>query len=105
TWKDDPRAGTSDVHVLYAGKISDRSVVLIDQADRAVLITQPSDDDGWRVEGTTRFDPVDVSPADLNDVLLLPAGEWTWLPLVHDAFPPRTLDGLVGGGADLKPGF
>jgi hypothetical protein len=37
--------------------------------------------------------------------VLLPAGDWTWLPLAHQSFPPRTFDGLVDGGAELKPGF
>jgi hypothetical protein len=103
-WEDDGHVSDADVHVLYAGAIEDRSVVVIRQADRVSTIQQL--DDAWSVGATTRgFDPFDGSPLDLNDLILLPAGDWTWLPLVHDPSPPRTLDGLVDGGAELEPGF
>lgn len=99
------RVSDADVHVLYAGKLADESVVVIRQVDRAIPIFRSADGD-WSVRGATiGFDPVDGAPLDLNDIILLPAGDWTWLPLTHDPSPPRTFDGLIDGGSELKPGF
>ncbi len=99
------RVGKEDVHVLYAGKLGDDTVVLIRQGDRVIPIEQRSDSD-WNVGGVaTGVDPVDGSPIDLNDRILLPTGDWTWLPLRHDPYSPRIVDGLIDGGAELKPGF
>ncbi len=99
------RVSEGDVHVLYAGKLSDRSMVVIAQGDRVITIFKPSDGN-WSVgSAATDIDVTEGTPVDLNDVILLPAGDWTWLPLRHDPSPPRTFDGLIDGGAELEPGF
>ena len=60
------RVSKADVHVLYAGEIADRSVVVIEQSDRVINIFRPSDGD-WSVgDATTGFDPTDGSPIDLT---------------------------------------
>jgi len=102
------RISSQDVHLLYAEKIGDRSVVVVRQGDRLIAMDEPFDR-GWYVEAAEEgFDPFDGSPAKIGDAVLLPNGDWTYLPLRDRGDRPRTVDGLVSpdsayGG--LEPGF
>lgn len=102
------RISSQDVHLLYAEKIGDRSVVVVRQGDRLIAMDEPLDR-GWYVEAAEEgFDPFDGSPARIGDAVLLPNGDWTYLPLRDNGERPRTVDGLVSPDSaygDLGPGF
>lgn len=102
------RISSQDVHLLYAEKIGDRSVVVVRQGDRLIAMDEPLGR-GWYVEAAEEgFDPFDGSPARIGDAVLLPNGDWTYLPLRDSGERPRTVDGLVSPDSaygDLGPGF
>jgi hypothetical protein len=107
-WKDGRGAGAdsrfarmskADIHVLYAGKAGERDVVIVRQGSRVIAMHNPLDR-GW-VVGAARedFDAFDESPLAIDDAVLLPAGDWTYLPLRRGGSAPRTVDGLIGAGS------
>jgi hypothetical protein len=102
------RISSADVHLLYAETIGERSVVVVEQGDRLIAMVNPLDR-GWYVDGAEEgFDPFDESPARIGDAVLLPSGDWTYLPLTDSSDRPRTVDGLLtpdDAYGSLDPGF
>jgi hypothetical protein len=102
------RISSEDVHLLYAETIGERSVVVVRQGDRLIAMDEPLDR-GWYVEAAVEgFDHLDGSPAKIGDAVLLPNGDWTYLPLRDSGEQTRTVDGLVtpdSAYGDLEPGF
>jgi hypothetical protein len=103
------RVADQDVHLLYAGRVKDRGVVIVRQGDRLIAMHQPFDR-GWVVgEAQDNFAAYHTSPVTIDGAVLLPAGDWTYLPLRAHATPPQIVDGLISSGAaysgDAEPGF
>jgi hypothetical protein len=98
-----------DVHVLYAGRVEDRDVVIVRQGDRLIAMHQPFDR-GWVVgEAQDNFASFDASPVEIDDAVLLPVGDWTYLPMRAHATQPKIVDGLISSGSayggEVEPGF
>jgi hypothetical protein len=106
-WKDgrggagDSRAARvtdSKVHLLYAGRVDEVEVVLVRQGTRLIAMRQPLDR-GWVVsDARENFDPYDGSPVTIDGAVLLPTGDWTYLPLRGGGLRPLTADGLISDG-------
>jgi hypothetical protein len=62
-----------DVHLLYAGRIGERGVVVVSQGDRLIAMHEPLDR-GWFVgDAKAGFDAFDGSPVLIDGAVLLPA--------------------------------
>ncbi len=105
-WKDgrgggaDSRTRATDavVHLLYAGRVGEVEVVLVRQGTRLIAMRQPLDR-GWVVSDAREdFDPYDGSPVKIDGAVLLPTGDWTYLPLRGGGLRPLTSDGLISDG-------
>src|ERR1700750_189234 len=107
-WKDgrgaaaDGRAGRVDdhltIHLLYAGKIGERSIVVVRQGERLIGMRQALDR-GWSVGDVKEgFDPFDGAPVVIDGSVLLPAGgDWTYLPLRGGGRRPAGEHGVLTG--------
>jgi hypothetical protein len=102
------RVTDADVHLLYAGNVGDRDIVIISQGSRLIAMHQPLDR-GWVVGGAREnFEAFDGTPVTIDDAVLLPAGDWTYLPLRDNTRPALLADGLISQGnayGGLDPGF
>ena len=107
-WKDG-RGGGADsrtarvsdavVHLLYAGRVGEVEVVLIRQGTRLIAMRQPLDR-GWVVaDAREDFDAYDGSPVTIDGAVLLPTGDWTYLPLRRGGLRPLISDGLISDGS------
>jgi hypothetical protein len=103
------RVSGAAVHLLYAGRAGDRDVVLVRQGTRLIAMHRPLDRDWVVGAARERFDAFDGSPVGIDDAILLPAGDWTYVPLRARGSRPQTADGLISTGAavggELEPGF
>jgi hypothetical protein len=99
------RVRDGEVHLLYAGTVGDRDVVILTQDTRLIALHQPYDR-GWVVgEAQETFDPFEADPVLIDDAVLLPGGDWRYLKLRGRDTPPKIVDGLVSEGSAYGGSF